>query len=126
MRVRQNFLSVTGVEKKLNNMVIQYLPCVDLELFWVPVAMESIYSDFNFPHFILVIGKKKISKIRTSWSGLANSEISVPQFMPFDAIKSEDAYFAICDKVLSLVVAIYLLYNRTKPLFYFMIGLFKV
>lgn len=50
----------------------------------------------------------------------------MPQFMPFDAIKSEDAYFAICDKVLSLVVAIYLLYNRTKPLFYFMIGLFKV
>lgn len=33
MRMRQNFLSVTGVEKKLNNMVIQYLPCVDLELF---------------------------------------------------------------------------------------------
>ena len=72
------------------------------------------------------LAPKKISKIRTSWSGLANSEISVPQFMPFDAIKSEDAYFAICDKVLSLVVAIYLLYNRTKPLFYFMIGLFKV
>lgn len=48
--------------------------------------------------------------------------------MPFDAIKSEDAYFAICDKVLSLVVAIYLLYNRTKPLFYqfMIIGLFKV
>ena len=50
----------------------------------------------------------------------------MPQFMPFDAIKSEYAYFAICDKVLSLVVAIYLLYNRTKLLFYFMIGLFKV
>ena len=54
----------------------------------------------------------------------------MPQFMPFDAIKSEDAYFAICDKVLSLVVAIYLLYNCIIALslysIFMIIGLFKV